>query len=186
MRSCWLPEQTVCRTNTTLEAWSACSKALLPDLEQENGQIFEALKTMSAYFLRADATSICECIQAFGLNDLLFSIVRPGAACSRSAAATPLAHAPAAARCRCAPAAAVSPCPFRYSNAVAPLIFCWNPCHQSSALLRHQAPLEVGQGREYRWQKTEAFQCKHATSSACMLSACRRLLPLHAQAASRG
>ena len=43
---------------------------------QENGEIFEALKTMSAYFLRADAHSICQCIQAFGLNDILFSIVR--------------------------------------------------------------------------------------------------------------
>jgi len=43
---------------------------------QENGDIFEALKTMSAYFLRADSHSICECIQAFRLNDLLFSIVR--------------------------------------------------------------------------------------------------------------
>ncbi|CAL8471980.1 g11522 [Coccomyxa elongata] len=42
----------------------------------ENGEIFEALKTMSAYFLRADAHSICQCIQAFGLNDILFSIVR--------------------------------------------------------------------------------------------------------------
>ena len=30
---------------------------------------------MSAYFLRADAHSICECIQAFGLDGLLFAIV---------------------------------------------------------------------------------------------------------------
>ena len=42
---------------------------------QENGEIFEALRTMSAYFLRADAHSICECIQAFGLDGLLFAIV---------------------------------------------------------------------------------------------------------------
>ena len=31
---------------------------------------------MSAYFLRADAHAICDCIQAFHLNDLLFSVVR--------------------------------------------------------------------------------------------------------------
>ena len=31
---------------------------------------------MSAYFLRADAHAICACIQAFHLNDLLFSVVR--------------------------------------------------------------------------------------------------------------
>lgn len=43
---------------------------------QENGDTFEALKTMSAYFLRADAHAICDCIQAFHLNDLLFSVVR--------------------------------------------------------------------------------------------------------------
>lgn len=42
---------------------------------QENGDTFEALKTMSAYFLRADAHAICGCIQAFHLNDLLFSVV---------------------------------------------------------------------------------------------------------------
>lgn len=30
---------------------------------------------MSAYFLRADAHSICECIQAFGLDGLLFALV---------------------------------------------------------------------------------------------------------------
>lgn len=31
---------------------------------------------MSASYLRADTTAICDCIQAFGLNDLLFSIAR--------------------------------------------------------------------------------------------------------------
>ncbi len=45
-------------------------------MTQENGDTFEALKTMSAYFLRADAHAICDCIQAFHLNDLLFSVVR--------------------------------------------------------------------------------------------------------------
>lgn len=44
--------------------------------EQENGAIFEALRTMSACYLRADTAAICACIQAFALNDLLFSIVR--------------------------------------------------------------------------------------------------------------
>ena len=43
---------------------------------QENGAIFEALRTMSASYLRADTTAICDCIQAFCLNDLLFSIAR--------------------------------------------------------------------------------------------------------------
>ena len=31
---------------------------------------------MSASYLRADTVAICDCIQAFGLNDLLFSIAR--------------------------------------------------------------------------------------------------------------
>lgn len=31
---------------------------------------------MSAFFLRADAHAICACIQAFHLNDLLYSVVR--------------------------------------------------------------------------------------------------------------
>ncbi len=43
---------------------------------QENGAIFEALRTMAACYLRADTEAICACIQAFGLNDLLFSIAR--------------------------------------------------------------------------------------------------------------
>lgn len=43
---------------------------------QENGHIFEGLRTIAAYYLRADSSSICECIQAFCLNDLLFSIAR--------------------------------------------------------------------------------------------------------------
>ncbi len=43
---------------------------------QENGTIFEALRTMSACYLRADTAAICACIQAFALNDLLFSIAR--------------------------------------------------------------------------------------------------------------
>ncbi|KAK9832479.1 hypothetical protein WJX81_000145 [Elliptochloris bilobata] len=42
----------------------------------ENGAIFEALRTMSASYLRADTAAICDCIQAFALNDLLFSIAR--------------------------------------------------------------------------------------------------------------
>lgn len=45
-------------------------------VEQENGAIFEALRTMSACYLRADTAAICACIQAFALNDLLFSIAR--------------------------------------------------------------------------------------------------------------
>ncbi|KAK9905596.1 hypothetical protein WJX75_002717 [Coccomyxa subellipsoidea] len=56
----------------------------------ENGDIFEALKTMSAYFLRADAHSICQCIQAFGLNDLLFSIVRLERLFARSRETSPV------------------------------------------------------------------------------------------------
>ena len=43
---------------------------------QENGHIFEGLRTIAAYYLRADSSSICECIQTFGLNDLLYSIAR--------------------------------------------------------------------------------------------------------------
>ena len=43
---------------------------------QENGHIFEGLRTIAAYYLRADSCSICECIQTFALNDLLFSIAR--------------------------------------------------------------------------------------------------------------
>lgn len=43
---------------------------------QENGHIFEGLRTIAAYYLRADSSSICECIQTFGLNDLLFGIAR--------------------------------------------------------------------------------------------------------------
>ena len=57
---------------------------------QENGEIFEALKTMSAYFLRADAHAICQCIQAFGLNDLLFSIVRLERLFARSRETSPV------------------------------------------------------------------------------------------------
>lgn len=44
--------------------------------KQENGAIFEALRTMSACYLRADTAAICACIQTFALNDLLFSIAR--------------------------------------------------------------------------------------------------------------
>ena len=31
---------------------------------------------MAAFYLRADQAAICECIQNFGLNDLLFSVAR--------------------------------------------------------------------------------------------------------------
>ena len=56
-----------------------CAMAAIRDsacIAQENGAIFEALRTMSASYLRADTVAICDCIQAFGLNDLLFSIAR--------------------------------------------------------------------------------------------------------------
>lgn len=43
---------------------------------QCNGQIYEALKTMAAFYLRADTSSICDCLSAFGLNDLLFDLSR--------------------------------------------------------------------------------------------------------------
>lgn len=45
-------------------------------LVQDNGQIYEALKTMAACYLRADTSSICDCLSAFGLNDLLFDLSR--------------------------------------------------------------------------------------------------------------
>ena len=41
---------------------------------QSNGQIYEALSTMAACFLRADSQAICDCIKAFGLNDLLWDL----------------------------------------------------------------------------------------------------------------
>ena len=31
---------------------------------------------MAAYYLRADTSSICDCLSAFGLNDLLFDLSR--------------------------------------------------------------------------------------------------------------
>lgn len=43
---------------------------------QENGQIYEALKTIAACYLRADTAAICDCLSAFGLNDLLFDLSR--------------------------------------------------------------------------------------------------------------
>jgi len=52
---------------------ASCARA---GAAQENGAIFEALRTMAACYLRADTEAICACIQAFGLNDLLFSIAR--------------------------------------------------------------------------------------------------------------
>ena len=45
-------------------------------LVQDNGQIYEALKTIAACYLRADTASICDCLSAFGLNDLLFDLSR--------------------------------------------------------------------------------------------------------------
>jgi hypothetical protein len=43
---------------------------------QGHGNVFEALKTIAAFFLRADLLSICDCINTFGLNDVLFSVAR--------------------------------------------------------------------------------------------------------------
>lgn len=42
----------------------------------ERGSVFEGIRTIAAFYLRADSSAICECIQNFGLNDLLFSVAR--------------------------------------------------------------------------------------------------------------
>lgn len=76
------------RKEISISGCRAISEAFC--MPQENGDIFEALKTMSAYFLRADAHSICQCIQAFGLNDLLFSIVRLERLFARSRETSPV------------------------------------------------------------------------------------------------
>lgn len=46
------------------------------DFLQDNGRMYEALRTISGFFLRADSKSICDCIDAFGLNDLLLSVAK--------------------------------------------------------------------------------------------------------------
>jgi hypothetical protein len=42
----------------------------------DRGSVFEGIRTIAAFYLRADSSAICECIQNFGLNDLLFSVAR--------------------------------------------------------------------------------------------------------------
>ena len=44
--------------------------------EEEKGKVFDGIRTIAAFYLRADSAAICECIQCFGLNDLLFSVAR--------------------------------------------------------------------------------------------------------------
>ena len=48
----------------------------LPLQDEERGTIFDGIRTIAAFYLRADSSAICECIQNFGLNDLLFSVAR--------------------------------------------------------------------------------------------------------------
>ena len=43
---------------------------------QGNGEVYEALSTMAACFLRADSAAVCDCIKAFGLNDLLWDLTQ--------------------------------------------------------------------------------------------------------------
>ena len=44
--------------------------------DDERGSVFDGIRTIAAFYLRADSSAICECIQNFGLNDLLFSVAR--------------------------------------------------------------------------------------------------------------
>ena len=55
-----------------LPVWAAAES----DGMQGNGEVYEALSTMAACFLRADSTAICDCIKAFGLNDLLWDLTQ--------------------------------------------------------------------------------------------------------------
>ena len=38
---------------------------------QDNGEIYEALCTMAACYVRADMTGICDCLEAYKLTDTL-------------------------------------------------------------------------------------------------------------------
>ena len=56
-----------------MEAFAPVARS---DDVQGNGEVYEALSTMAACFLRADSTAICDCIKAFGLNDLLWDLTQ--------------------------------------------------------------------------------------------------------------
>lgn len=43
---------------------------------QENGELYEALCTMAACYVRADMDGICDCLQAYKLTDTLSKAAR--------------------------------------------------------------------------------------------------------------
>ena len=43
--------------------YAACRLLDTTPQDTGNGQVYEALRTMAAYYLRADLESLCECIQ---------------------------------------------------------------------------------------------------------------------------
>ena len=43
---------------------------------QDNGEIYEALRTIAACYVRADMSSICDCITAYNLNEVLSKATR--------------------------------------------------------------------------------------------------------------
>ena len=44
--------------------YAACRLLDTTPQDTGNGQVYEALRTMAAYYLRADLESLCDCIQA--------------------------------------------------------------------------------------------------------------------------
>ena len=45
-------------------------------LSQTNGDIYEALRTIAACYVRADMSGICDCITAYKLTDVLAKATR--------------------------------------------------------------------------------------------------------------
>ena len=43
---------------------------------QDNGEIYECLRTIAACYVRADMSSICDCITAYKLNEVLSKATR--------------------------------------------------------------------------------------------------------------
>ena len=53
-----------------------CWSVIVLWCSQTNGEIYEALRTIAACYVRADMTGICDCITAYKLTDVLSKATR--------------------------------------------------------------------------------------------------------------